>query len=382
MLAWREDPADPDRPALDNLAVRRLAAEIAPSSDATDLGGVMSLNVGLQPAGLVLRVHQPFLSRARLLAVQEVRRRLAGQGLAVPVPLPWRGATVFRCGSRWAELEAYLPNERLAPTWEAYAWLFRALGELDRALAGLDLPVPRPVYATFGPPSTLRRWLPLTEAAVQNDPEATGIVRHLRALVRRLRARWVPAPALPGQLVHGDGRLSNVRQSPDGGTVYLDFGFLARRPRVHELAYALAWMVHALDGHRTPERFDWGRVPRLVEEYERAAGTRLTAAERAALAPYAAAVPLFQAAVAGFRDDAAQTLRDDLRRPFLGLSEWLLAHPEALLGRTRGRSPRRRAPDAFRSAAGRPARGCAPAPGSRTRGPDSPSAPRPTAGPP
>jgi Ser/Thr protein kinase RdoA (MazF antagonist) len=292
----------------------------------------MSLNVGLQPAGLVLRVHQPFLSRARLLALQEVRRCLAGQGLTVPIALPWRGVNVFRCGSRWAELEAYLPSERLEPTPPAYAWLFGAMGALDRALAGLALPVPRPVYATFGPPATLRRWLPITEAAVRDDPEAAGVARRLRDLVRRLRTRWVPAAELPVQLVHGDGRLSNVRRAPTGGPVYLDFGFLARRPRVHELGYALAWMVLALDGHRAPERFAWGHVPRLITEYEAAAGSPLTGTERRALAPYAAAVPLYQATVAGFAGDPAGALRGGFRRPSLRLAEWLLAHPDAVLG--------------------------------------------------
>ena len=332
MLAWREDPADPDRPLLSNPNVQRLIAEIAPDSHATDLGGVMSLNVGLQPAGLVLRVHQPFLTRPRLLALQEVRRRLAGQGLAVPCARPWRGAPIFRCGRRWAELEPYVPNERLAPALEAYTWLFRATGTLDRALAELELSAPRPVYATYGPPSTLRRWLPVTEAAVRGDPEAAAIARLLRDLVRRLRALWVPATALPVQLIHGDVKLSNVRRSPTGQAVYLDFGFLARRPRVHELAYALASMVFALDGHRAPERFPWDHVPRLLTEYEHAAEIRLTDVERRALAPYTAAVPLFQAAVAGFRDDPAATLRDDMRRPFMRLSEWLLAHPETLVG--------------------------------------------------
>jgi hypothetical protein len=78
--------------------VRRLLGEITPGAGATDLGGTMSLNVGLtpagphpagsRPAGLVLRVHRPLISRARLLALQAVRRSLAGQGLGVPAPLP------------------------------------------------------------------------------------------------------------------------------------------------------------------------------------------------------------------------------------------------------------------------------------------------------
>ena len=66
---------------------------------------------------------------------------------------------------------------------------------------------------------------------------------------------------------------------------------------------------------------------RLIEAYEAAGGGRLTAAERRALAPYTAAVPLFYAALDGFTEDPAGKLRT--RLPFLRLSEWLLARPDA-----------------------------------------------------
>src|SRR6476469_3711060 len=85
LLAWWEDDlADPDRPTLRDPAVQRLVAAVSPGAQATDLGGAMSLNARLDPAGLVLRVHQSFVSRRRLLAVQEVRRALANLGLRVP----------------------------------------------------------------------------------------------------------------------------------------------------------------------------------------------------------------------------------------------------------------------------------------------------------
>lgn len=256
LLAWRkDDPADPGRPSPNDPDVRRLVADIAPGAQRTDLGGVMSLNVRLDPAGLVLRVHQPFVSRPRLLALQEVRWRLADQGLIVPVPLLWRGSTVFRCRNRWAELEEYIPNERPEPTLDSSSWMFRAMATLHRALAGLALTVPRPFVATYGPPGTLRRWLPITASAVRDDPEARDIARLLRDLVRRLQRQWVPATELPMQLVHGDVRLSNARRTPEGEPVYLDFGFLAHRPRIHELAYALAFMVLRPDSHGTAEGF-------------------------------------------------------------------------------------------------------------------------------
>lgn len=321
---WTEDPANPDRPLLNHPDVRRLVAAIHPASHAVDLGGVMSLNVRLG-SDLVLRVHQPFVSRQRLLALQQVRRHLAGQGLVVPLPVSWKGETVFRCGSRWAELEAYLPHERLAHAPDAYAWLFGATGTLHAALADLDLSVPRPLVATYAPPGSLRRWLPVTEAAVQGDSEAADVARLLRDLVRQVRRQWVPASELPVQFIHGDARLSNLCRAADGGTVYLDFGFLARRPRVYELAYALAFMLLAFDTHHAPERFAWDNVPRLVEAYEAAANVRLTPAERRALAPYIASVPLYAAALDGFTENPVAKLRS--RLPFLRLSAWLLTHP-------------------------------------------------------
>ena len=202
------------------------------------------------------------------------------------------------------------------------------MGTLHRTLAALDVTVPRPLVATYAPPGTLRRWLPITQAAVQSDSEAANIARLLRDLISRLSRQWVPASHLPQQLIHGDVRLSNVCRTPEGKTVYLDFGFLARRPRIHDLAYALAFMVLALQGEQTPERFAWQNIPQLIEAYETSAHSRLTVAERKALAPYTASVPLYAATLAGFGNDPPRLLRE--RVPFLRLSEWLLAHPEAL----------------------------------------------------
>jgi Ser/Thr protein kinase RdoA (MazF antagonist) len=185
-------------------------------------------------------------------------------------------------------MEPFLPGVRPEATPDAYAWMFRAMGALHRALAPLDLHVPRPVVATYGPPSTLRRWLPEAEGAVRGDEQATHTARRLRGLVGRLRALWVPAQALPVHLIHGDIRLGNVCLSPGGAPVYFDFGFLARRPRVHELAYALSWIVLRPDSRGSAEGFAW---------------------------------------------DLVAHLRHETRLRFLGIAEWLLAHPAAVLGR-------------------------------------------------
>ena len=300
---WKDNPIEPDRPTLDNVDVQRLVAEIGQGSRATDLGGVMSLNARLDSTGFVLRVHQLFVSRQRLLAVQQVRRKLTDMGFVVPVALRWRNSTVFRCGRRWAELEEYIAHKRAEPTLDSYSWLFNAMGTLHRTLVTLDLTVPRPLIATYAPPSSLYRWLSATEAAVQGDTEASDIARLLRDLIRRLRIQWIPASQLLQQLVHGDVRLSNVCQTLEDKTLYLDFGFLAHRPRIHDLAYALAFMFSHSMGNKHQRSLCGKRFRSLIEEYEVAANSRLTIVERKALTPYTAAVLLYAAALAGFSNN-------------------------------------------------------------------------------
>lgn len=319
---WIDDPANPGRALLSNPIVQRLATALAPGCCLTDLGGTMSLNVRVDPAGLVLRVHQPFVSRCRLLALQAVRHKLADQGLVVPVPVDRGGSTVFRGGDRWAELETYIPHVRPAPTPASYVWLFGAIGRLHQTLGALDLPVPRPLVSTYAPPGSLQRWLPITESAVHNDAGAQNTVRWTRGLLQRLRKHWVPATQLPIHLVHGDLRLGNVCRSPEGHTVFLDFGFLAMRPRIHDLAYALAFMLLALNEQSDPAQCWRQQVPLVIEAYESTAGAPLTAVEREGLAVYTAAVPLYFMALAGFNNDPIRQLH--AYRPFLCLSEWLL----------------------------------------------------------
>ncbi|GCE50860.1 Ser/Thr protein kinase RdoA (MazF antagonist) [Thermosporothrix hazakensis] len=323
---WQDNPANPDHPTLNNPDVKRLLMSRYPTSSAIDLGGTMSLNIHVVPENIVLRVHQPFVSRERLLAIQRVRQALTAQGLQVPLPEP--NATVLRCGKRWAEIEVYRPHQRLPHTFEAYCWLFQALGRLHHALSTCDNTVPRPLVATYAPPSSLRRWLTVTQQALHDHPQAFEIAHYLGKLVRELRRQWHPASHLPQQLIHGDIHLSNVCQTPDKQTIYLDFGFLAYRPRIHDLTYALAFMLLALNGPQKPQDFAWHRIALLLNAYETTAHTRLSEQERKALTPYTAAIPLYAAALDGFSYNPARQLQG--RLPFLHLSEWLLTCPQLL----------------------------------------------------
>lgn len=323
-------------------ALEQLITEVAPGNTWTDLGGWISHNLLLEPSGLVLRLHPPEASRRRLLAVQRVRAALAEHGFMVPVARAVGGSTALRCADSWAELEPFLPHERLPRGWDTYHWMFQAMGVLHRTLRTLDLSVPRPRDAVFVAPRTLHHWAQTTAAdttaaektGTATDPQlATEMAeaqRQRRQLVARLRRLWVPAHQLPRQLVHGDIKLPNLGRSPDGRTVYLDFGFLAMRPRIHDLAFSLTHTIltAAEDQVADPTQFAWDKVPDVIAAYEEGAGVQLTPLERRALAPYTATVRAFSVAYADIVEHPS-----DWRRycaPNLAMATWLLDHPEAL----------------------------------------------------
>lgn len=321
MRSWWTDD-DPARPHIlrpDHPAVVALVERIAPGATATPMGGCLSLNLHLRPDDLVLRVHQRFVTRARILAQQAIRSALDHAGLVVGVPQP---IGTVRCLDRHAEVETYVAHERPPATWASYRWMYRTMGTLHRALAPLDIALPRPVVATFGPPSSVARWLAVTEVAVRGDDDGADLARSVRRMLAPLRSQW--RTDLPRQLVHGDVRLGNVGLSPVEEPVYLDFGFTARRPRVHDLAYSLSWMLLRPDDSGRAEDFDWTRLPELVADYEDAAHVRLSGAELRALPAYVAAVPLYLASTAGYAVDPAARIKAE--RPFLAIADWLLQH--------------------------------------------------------
>ncbi|MGH2442125.1 MAG: phosphotransferase enzyme family protein [Chloroflexota bacterium] len=327
---WASDTADHGRLSSDDPAVRRLLTVIDPAASASNLGGTMSLNLHVKPRGLVLRVHQPFVSRRRVIALQRVRQSLARQGLVVPVPLGHDGTTTLRCGHRWAELESYVVHKQPDATIDSYRWLFAAMGDLHHALVHLDISIPRPAVAAYAPPSSLRRWLRSTVAVAraQRDESVHAVPEQAVVLLRALQRRWVPASRLPNQFVHGDVRLGNLGLSPAGDAVYLDFGFLAMRPRVHDLAYALTFILLARHAQDSPEEFDWSIIPDLIAAYHVTAPYPLTPLERQALAPLAASVLLYPLALAGFSSTPGSQI--SLEKFKLPLTNWLLTHPTTM----------------------------------------------------
>lgn len=326
--AYTEDPADPDIVATDHPQVLAAIERIAPGTRVEALGGTMSRNLHLVDAGLVLRVHQDFVTRRRVLGERHLKGLTRSAGLAAAEPVPWRGRGTFTVAGRVAELERYAEHTKPSATWESYRWLYTAIGKLHDLWRDADVDLPRPVVSTYGPPGTVRRYLDRIDV----DGEAGVELSRIRTLTGRLARRWIPSGRLPTQLLHGDARLGNIARSPDESTLVLDLGFAARRPRVHDLAYSMAWIMLRPDDSGLTSGFDTDAARTVIGAYDAASGQPLSDLEREAFDQYLVAVPLYLSGLAGFMPDPAGHLLTPSRRRLVDISAWVLDHPGAIAG--------------------------------------------------
>ena len=317
------------RPSLKDPEVEALVSRLYPTAMVVDLGGCVSLNLHIVEPGLVLRVHDPSVSATRLRALQRLRLDLAEHQLVVARPQRIAGSWLVTSGERLAEVEAYENHGRIQPTWEGYRWMFSAMGTLHRHLRVLPaIAVPRPAWSTYAPPGSLTRWLSQTRHRMHHDSRTSYTVAQLVRLVGRLRQRWVPASSLPQHVIHGDIRRDNVGMSPAGHPVYLDFGFAATRPRVHDVGYALSWIILQPDGRGDAAAFRLGKGATLLEAYEAASGVPLSPDEWLALPGYLASVPLYTPSLAIHSADPTAELTDSENLAFIDISEWVLSNYE------------------------------------------------------
>src|SRR5437762_2854699 len=113
------------------------------TDEAQDLGGSSCLNLRVTAGGrrYVARVYRPYVSAARLEAIQQVRRELARGGVPCTEGLPTRNGepwTVIE--GRLVEVEAFVERDGDMDSWErlerGLPWLGRVHSLLRRVEVG------------------------------------------------------------------------------------------------------------------------------------------------------------------------------------------------------------------------------------------------------
>src|SRR5581483_407153 len=288
---WFGPRADADEPA-----VSALIARVARGAGWGDSGGAFNLNVRIDAEPpVVLRVHRPWPRRGRLLGLRRLRERLQSTGVRVAQPVPVLGRDLMRVAGRWAELEEFIGHVEPRPDEGSFVRLFEELGRLHAVLEAVwDPAPPEPLddHRTLG---QLRYSIGFTHRRLGSRSEpVTERMRRLTGELSKLRTE-VDLPCAP---IHGDYKLSNVGELPDGSWATFDLDFVRVRERVYDAAATLNPVARSgPDGVGPPIELLEPR--RLLDAYERTARQPLTRDEHRWLPGALALIPLHWAATAG-----------------------------------------------------------------------------------
>jgi Ser/Thr protein kinase RdoA (MazF antagonist) len=298
---WFGPRASPDDPA-----VSALIARVARGAGWADIGGGFNLNLRIDAEPpVVLRVHRPWVRRARVAGLRRLRERLQRTQVRVARPIPIPGYDLLRVADRWAELEEFIDHVEPRADEDSYVRLFEELGRVHTALKAVwepSPPEPLDDHRTFGQLRysvrfTRRRLGPRSEPVVQRMRQLTGELSKLR--------KEVELPCAP---IHGDYKLGNAGELSDGSWATFDLDFARVRERLYDIAASLHHVAQGGLGRETatdPElsTLELLESRRLLDAYESTAPEPLTRDEHRWLPGALALVPLHWAATAGLVGD-------------------------------------------------------------------------------
>jgi len=266
-----------------------------PRQRGRDLGGSLNLNllVSRGDEQLVVRVHRPSVSPARLEDIQAVRQRLHHAGVPCSALVPARdGARWARSGDRLVEVERFIPHDgpmntrhRLARGLPVLGCIHSLLAEVEVSPAGRAIEFAnhiepgRVLSGTRAGAQRIRSWHP-----APLDLRMASEAERLAELVVAGEAGL--AEGLRRQLVHGDFWDDNVFFRGETPVFVADFGFMAERARIDDLALTLYYADTELGLADSKDRI--AALRPLVHAYAKGLDHPLTGPERQAL-PWAIA---------------------------------------------------------------------------------------------
>jgi homoserine kinase type II len=281
------------RPQLSAGLIAELAdlLDLPTTADWIDLGGSSTTNLRVIDSRLgavVVRIHRRSVTRERLTAEQAARRALARAGLpTVPPIADASGSTVHALASgSLVELEPFVSSTAQMKTPRLLVAGFALLARVHDALAAASLPsaaetIPWSNHiATSAAVGATERGAERMRSWGRHDLTifADRVVEHVETVVN-LETKL---PEVRRQVVHGDYWDNNVLFDGNRVAAILDFGFMAKRVRLDDLALPI-WFYLLEPGHGLPTPDDMRLVCTMIDSYDSASDAPLSESERLAL---------------------------------------------------------------------------------------------------
>lgn len=280
---WFGPRASPEDPAVSALIDR-----VAGGAGWADIGGAFNLNVRIDAEPpIVLRVHRPWVRRGRVAGLRRLRERLQGTLVRVARPIPISGRDLLRVADRWAEIEEFIHHVQPPAGEHSYVRLFEELGRFHTALKAVWEPSPPEPLDDHRTLRQLRYSVGFTRRRL--GPRSEPVVRRMRQLTGEL-SKLRKGLELPCGPIHGDYKLENAGELPDGSWATFDLDFARVRERLYDVAASL---------HHVAQGGELLEPRRLLAAYEGTAPKPLTRDEYRWLPGALALVPLHWAATAG-----------------------------------------------------------------------------------
>lgn len=268
--------------------VERISVEYGLSTGAWHrLTSGWTTNLYVDP-GFVVRVHAADTSAARLTAMQAARRAVLDAGIPAVPPLSTSDGHTFVTSpdGRLVEVERYVAWDARMNTVPLLETGFALLARTHDALRTATLPAAaetavranhiaaaHAAEATHRGAERIRSW---------GDPALSAYADAVSAHIGVVAAAEALLADLPTQVVHGDFWDDNVLFGDAEPAAVLDFDFMAKRPRIDDLALT-AYFYFLEPGMPPPGEAARNQLRRFVDAYDSAAAVPLSAAERAAL---------------------------------------------------------------------------------------------------
>jgi homoserine kinase type II len=255
-----------------------------------DLGGSSNLNLLITDdhRRLVVRVYRPWVTAARLTAIQVGRQALAAGGVPCAPPIPTRDGAPWIVGDdRLVEVEPYVEHDAKMDTWERLAAGLPLLGRIHSLLesvemteAGRAAPAANHIEAGDVLPGVqrgvecIRRW--------NATPAELELATAAEELARLVAQAEQGVGGLCRQMVHGDYWDNNVLFRAGRIVQIADLDFMGERARIDDLALTL-YYTNSTFADDPAARRRARRLRALADAYDSGLDDPLTSAEWAAL---------------------------------------------------------------------------------------------------